>query len=91
VDIGTVGVDGDGPAYQIQRNVILPRLMGNHSQKMHRLGVLRLMREYLPVKTLRFPQPPGLVVLQRQIEGLLDSELRHPRGNLTQPFARASL
>jgi hypothetical protein len=31
------------------------------------------------------------VVLQRQIEGLLDSELRHPRGNLTQPFARASL
>jgi len=42
----------------------------------------------LPVKPLGLTQLPGLVVLHCQIEGLLDVDLCHERGNLIQPFAR---
>ncbi len=37
----------------------------------------RLLREDLPVKPFGLLQPPGLVVLQCKIEGLLDCELSH--------------
>jgi hypothetical protein len=51
--------------------------MGNHSPKVHRIGMLRLPGQDLPVKLLGLAQPPGLVVLQCQIEGLLDRESGH--------------
>jgi hypothetical protein len=44
---------------------------------MHRIGMLRLLGQDLPVKLLGLVQPPGLVVLRCQIEGLLDRELGH--------------
>jgi hypothetical protein len=39
--------------------------------------MFRLPGQDLPVKLLGVVQPPGLVVLHRQIEGLLDRELAH--------------
>jgi hypothetical protein len=51
--------------------------MGNDSQKVHRTGMLRLLGQDLPVKLLRVLQPPGLVVLHCQIEGLLDCDSGH--------------
>jgi hypothetical protein len=39
--------------------------------------MIGLLRQNLPVKLLGLAQPPGLVVLQCQIEGLLDRKLGH--------------
>ena len=36
--------------------------------------MIGLHRENLPVKRLGLRQPPGLVVLEREIEGLWDGE-----------------
>jgi hypothetical protein len=40
-------------------------------------GMGRLLGKDLPVKALGLLQPPGLVVLQCKVEGLLDRELSH--------------
>ena len=72
VGFGVVGLEGDDPTDQIHRHVIASRLIGNHSQTVHRIGMLRLLGQDLPVKLLGLAQAPGLVVLQGQIEGLLD-------------------
>jgi len=57
--------------------VIASNLMGDHSQIVQRIRLLRLPDEDLPVKPLGLLQPPGLVVPQCQIEGLLDREFGH--------------
>jgi hypothetical protein len=51
--------------------------MGDQSQVVHGNGMLRLAGQDLPVEPLGLLQPPGLVVLQCQIEGVLDRELSH--------------
>ena len=56
--------------------------MGNHSQKLHRIDMLRLLGQDLPVKLLGLPQASGLVVLRCQSEGLLDRELGHAAGTI---------
>ncbi len=77
VGFGVVGVEGDGPTDQIHSNVTPSQLMGNQSQVVHRSGMLRLLGQDLPIKPLGLLQPPRLVVLQCQIEGVLDRELGH--------------
>ena len=52
-------------------------MVANHSQIVHRTGMLRLLGQDLPIKLLGLAQSSGLVVLQCQIEGLLDRELGH--------------
>ena len=44
---------------------------------MKRVRMPRLMRENLPVQPLCLNEPPGIVVLDGQVEGLLDGHLGH--------------
>jgi hypothetical protein len=60
--------------------------------------MIGLLGQDLPVKLLGLAQPPGLVVLKCQIEGLLDRELGHAangyypmRISLSQQIAVARL
>jgi hypothetical protein len=73
---------------QILSKVFLSHLVGNHSQILHRIDMFRILGEDLPVKPLGLRQTPGLVVADGQIEGLLDGDLGHERGNLIQSFVR---
>ena len=43
----------------------LPALVGNHAEKMQRIGMIRLDRENLPIDLLGRLQPAGLMVLDR--------------------------
>ena len=53
------------------------KLSANHSKIVQRLDVPWLLRQNLLVKLLRLLEPPGVMVLHRQIECLLNGELRH--------------
>ena len=81
VGFGIVGLQGDGLTDQTNRLVVASQLRGHDSEKVHRMDMFRLLGQDLPVKLLGFGQPPGLVVLHGQFEGLLDRELSHEQGN----------
>ena len=69
-----VGIEGDGSTDQIRCNVIPSNLMGDHPQMVRCGRMVGLLGQDLSVELLGLGQPPGMVVLQRQIEGLLDRE-----------------
>ena len=59
-------------AHQLHRQFVAAGLMGGYPKQVERFGVVGLHGEDLPVKRLGLRQPPGLVVLERKVEGLLD-------------------
>jgi hypothetical protein len=52
VGFDVFGSKGDGPTDQTHRIVIPSHLLGNYSKIVHRIGMLRLLGEDLPVKLL---------------------------------------
>jgi len=72
-----VRLERNRPPNKIHRKVVISRLMRYHPQKPHRTRMIRLSRKDLPIKPLRLPQPPSLMMPQRQIEDLLDRRIRH--------------
>ena len=81
VGFGIIGLQSDGLTDQTNRNVAVSHLKGNNSEMVHRMNMFRLSGQDLPIKLLGFAQTPGLVVLDRQPEGLLGRELSHEQGN----------
>ena len=72
-------VKDDGLFNQIHRPLMLSTLARNDAEILQRRGMLWLHREDLPVKALGVRQPSGLVVLERESEGLLDRSRGHGR------------
>ena len=58
-------VQSDGTSYALHGRLVLARLMGDHAQKMHRIGLIRIEREDLPINLLGRLQPARLMVLDR--------------------------
>ena len=77
--LGIARTDRERPADEIHRHIVPPHLAGDDAQKMQRPRVLRFRRENLPVERLRLTQPPGLVVLERDLNGLLGIHCRKVR------------
>ena len=69
---GIVRIEGDRLANQLASQLRAADLEMGDTQEMECCGVVGLHRENLPVKRFGFRQPPGLVVLERESEGLLD-------------------
>ena len=55
----------DRPSNVLDGDLVLAHLVGNHAEKMERIGMIRLDRENLPVDLLGSLQPTGLMVLDR--------------------------
>ena len=72
-----VGIHAHGLPDEIHRHVFLPDLMRDDSEQVQRIGMPRLHREDLPVDRLRLRQPPGLVMLERDLKSFGD---RHDAG-----------
>jgi hypothetical protein len=51
--------------------------MSEHTQIVHCINMLGLLRQNLPIELFGGVQPRGLMMLQGKIEGLLDRELGH--------------
>src|SRR5690349_11196094 len=51
--------------------------MSDNPQEMQRIGMIRLIGQNLPIESFRLLQPPGLVVLDRDLKGLFEGELSH--------------
>ena len=58
-------MDGDGFADQFDRFIVTPTLMGNHSQQMQRVGMMRIDLEDLAVEIFSIVPPAGLMMLKR--------------------------
>ena len=65
------------PPQQIERHFLPPQLMSEQTQIVHRINMLGLLRQNLPIELFGGVQPRGLMMLQCKIEGLLDRELGH--------------
>ena len=63
---------GDGLPHQFHSGIATPRLMRDDPKIVQHIRVARLHRENLPVNRLRLRQPPGLVVLERKLEYLIN-------------------
>lgn len=86
VGFSEVRPQGDRLMYQLHGKIIPPRLVGNHCQVVHRVGMFRLPKEDLTVKLLGLVQPPGAMTLNRLVKGLLRRELGHEGGNSIPPL-----
>jgi len=67
-EVGMVGrgiaIGGDGLAYQAGGSLMISVLVGDHSQQVQAVCVVRVQCQYLPIDALRFVQPAGLVMAQ---------------------------
>ena len=70
------GIDPDGTANQFQRFVTAALLMRRHTGQMQRVGMVRINAENSPVDRFGLSDLPGLMLLHRQLQGLLDGHLR---------------
>jgi len=68
---------GDGFRDQVYRGGMPSELMSDDPQQVQCIGMTRFRRQNLPVERLRLCQPPGLVVLVRELEGLGDRQRGH--------------
>ena len=72
VIVGFLRPLGNGAANQIHRQCRLAGLQREDTEQMQRIGVIGLVRQDLPVKGLRLAQLARLMILDREVEGLLD-------------------
>ena len=72
-----VGIHAHGLPDEVHRQVFLPDLMRDDSEQVQRIGMPRIHGEDLPVDRLRLTQPPGLVMLERDLKSFGD---RHDAG-----------
>jgi len=77
VGFGPARAEGDRLAEQFNSLIDSALVLRDHSQVMEGAGVVGLSGEYLPIKLLRFVQPPGLMALHRLFERLLERRLGH--------------
>jgi hypothetical protein len=70
--VRTRRIQSDGFANQIYSEVVAADLVGDDAEQMQRLGVFWLRRQDLAVERFGLRQPPSLVVLEREFEGLRD-------------------
>src|SRR5258708_5585540 len=56
-----------------------PGLVGQHPEKMPGIRMIGLCGQHLLVEPFRLRQPPGLVMLEREFESLLDRNGGHGR------------
>src|SRR6202041_2034017 len=63
----------DGPADQIHRHDMTADLVGEYAEKMQGICMVRIGLQNLPIKPLRFIQPPGLMMPQGGGEHLLNA------------------
>ncbi len=75
--VSVAGVEGDRPTDQFQGHVPTPGLTGNQPQLVRRTGISRTLAQDLPVQPLGLRQAPGLMMLPRQLEHMLERVLRH--------------
>ena len=66
---GRTALQRDRPFDVLDGNLVLAHLVGNHAQKMERVGMIRLGRENLPIDLLGGLQPPALMVLDGNRQG----------------------
>ena len=68
---GRSGVGGQSPADQIYGSLALSRLVGDHSQKLQRTGMVRIGRENLPICPFGLHEParPMMALGQRESFG----------------------
>jgi hypothetical protein len=67
----------DGATEPTRGDVVAFHLKSDHPQSMNGCGIFGILGQNVPVYLFGFRQPSGLMVPQRQIEGLLNGELRH--------------
>ena len=77
VRFGIIGPGGNRLADQVDRHIISPHLPGEQPKQVQGVGMRRLLRQDLPVQLLGLLQAAGLVVLEPDVEGLLNGQLRH--------------
>jgi hypothetical protein len=65
VELGLIPLQTDRPSDILDGNLVLANLVGNHTEKMPRIGMLRLGLQDPPIDLLGGLQPAGLVVLNR--------------------------
>ena len=68
-----IGFDGEGFCNEINSDVILTRLMGNHTEQMQGDGLVGITLQYLLVNIFSLRQATRVVVLDGEVDGLLDS------------------
>ena len=77
--LGKLRIDDDRTSGQFLCKVQLANDGGNPRQKIERLRMIRLLGQNLPIDMLRLRRPPGFVVRQRDLHGLIDGHLINPR------------
>ena len=82
-----VRLNADGLANPLHGKIIPAHLVSDDAQVVQRVGMLWIRRQDLPVKRLRFRQPPRPVALKRQVECFWD---RH-RGDASPPLITIGL
>ena len=68
--LGEVGLEGQGPSNEVNRDIIAAPLPRKHTQKTEAIDMVRLDGTDLPVKPLGLDQSAGLVVQERHGEPL---------------------
>ncbi len=71
VEAGEFWIDGDGAANQFRALVETAGLGGQDAEEVEDVGIAGIVGKDLPVKDLGLIQTAGLMVADRQIEGLL--------------------
>ena len=69
VIVGRLRPQGDGPADVLHGQRMLSALLGNDSQQVQRIGVVRVGLEDAVVDLFRHREPPGLMVGNRDRQG----------------------
>ena len=77
MEVVDCGVESNGPLHQLHGNVISSDLMGDQTQMVLCPSVFGPLGQDLTVDLLCLVQTSGLVLLDGQIEGLLEGQLRH--------------
>ena len=70
--LDVIGFEGQGFGDQINGNVVLPRLMRDHTQQMQSDGLIGITLQYLLIHAFRLRQATSFVMLYGKVYGLLD-------------------
>ena len=62
-----IGLDGESPLYEINGNVVSPRLMGDHTKQMQGDWLTGVGLQYLLINTLSLRQATCRVVLHSEV------------------------
>ena len=64
--LGIVGLDGQDPSNQVDRDILAAHLAGKHPEEMEAIGVVGISGTDLPVKAFGLGEPAGLVMRERR-------------------------